>query len=181
MNNLIIRAVLSITLYFLSNLHTYHIGINQDAPPLHDDLHAILPNLSKHPYIRDIILLLFLIPLIFISTQKRIKIIVECFEVFIIVVTLKAITIFFTFLPPSNEHSHEKRQVNHAYHQIFSGHNSFVFLLVLLYVKHQVFRASIPTFISVFIYALVILMTRCHYTVDVVLSFIIVYLLYDAK
>jgi hypothetical protein len=178
--SLVIRAVLSIVLYFLANMHTFNIGVQQDMPPLHDDLHNILPDLSKYPIIRDILLIMFLIPLCLLKNETRIKIIAECFEMFMVIVTLKAITIFFTFLPPSNTHCHETHQVNHAYHQIFSGHNSFVFLLVLLYIKYGSSSALATSLflLSSFAYAIIILMTRCHYTVDVILSFIVVYLLF---
>lgn len=176
--SLIFRTILTCIVYIMANYHTYSIGIQQNAPPLQDVMHDILPDLSRMPYIRDVILSLFLIPLFFIS-QKSIRqvFVFDLWNFFAIIITFKAITIFFTFVPPSSTFCHQTRQLNHTYHQIFSGHNSFVFLLFMLYVKHGFFKSSFLNFIPFLMYSLLILMTRCHYSVDVLVSFIIVYLL----
>ena len=176
--DLIIRTILTIVAYFCSNYHTYHIGILQNNPPLQDCLHDILPDWSRYPYTRDILLPLFLIPLCFVIDRATLHVIIfECWDIFLIIVTLKAITIFFTFIPPSNQYCHETRQLNHTYHQMFSGHNSFVLLLVLMYIKHGLMNSGPMAFLPVLMYSIVILMTRCHYTIDVIVSYIIVILL----
>lgn len=178
LKDLILRTILTACVYFMANYHTFKIGITQNSPPLQDCFHDILPNLSTYPYIRDLVLPLFLIPLFLIKNcAQRQSLILEFWDIFIVIITLKAITIFFTFLPPSNTYCHETRQLNHTYHQMFSGHNSFVFLLFLLYIKYGVLEPNLINFLPFLCYSLLILITRCHYTVDIVVSFIIVYLL----
>jgi hypothetical protein len=177
-SSLIFRTILTTIVYVLANYHTYNVGIQQNEPPLQDVMHDMLPNLSKMPYIRDACLPLFLIPMFFIANNiVRQNFIFDLWNSFLIIVTLKAITIFFTFVPPSNTYCHQTRQINHAYHQIFSGHNSFVFLLYLLYVKYGAFNASLMNFLPFMMYSFLILITRCHYSVDILVSYIIVYLL----
>jgi hypothetical protein len=62
---------------------------------------------------------------------------------------------------------------------MFSGHNSFVLLLCILYLKflppRQEIRIGLVT--ATILYSLFIIMTRAHYTVDVIVSYMIVLLL----
>ena len=174
---LIVRTLLTAVVYLVANYHTYNIGIEQNAPSLKDILHELLPDLSHKPYVRDYALILALVPILLIPVKNVWPFVVEFWELFIVIGTLKAICIFFTFMPPSNQHCHQTRQVNHTYHQMLSGHNSFVFLLYLLYVKHGVCKLSWKTFLPVLAYSLLILATRAHYSVDIIVSYIVVYLL----
>jgi hypothetical protein len=136
--------------------------------------HEIMPDLSALVTLRDIILPLFLLPFIWVQEKKHFaKLAVEGF---MYLVTLKAITIFFTILPPSNPECARKKRYNHCFHQMFSGHNSFVLLLCILYLKflpprQETQAGLIAATIS---YSLFIIMTRAHYTVDVIVSYMIV-------
>jgi len=184
---LILTSILSSLVYLLANYHTYTIGTQQNEPVLKDVFFDLLPDLSKYPYIRDIALVLCIIP--FLYVHDKLPFILETWNLFLIIVTLKAICIFFTFIPPSNTVCHKNIQnknaniiiklnsLNHTYHQIFSGHNSFVFLVYLMYIKYGLFNLNCLTILPVICYSLLILMTRCHYTVDIIISYIIVYLL----
>lgn len=163
--------------YFLANYHTYVIGSSLGKQqPLKDTLHDILPDLSAHVVWRDYILPLFFIPFLFIKNKTQI---IKLFiEGFMYLITLKAITIFFTFIPSSNSKCAEKKQLNHCYHQMFSGHNSVVVLLLLLFLYYTPWTNYMILFIiAVILYSLLILATRAHYTVDILVSYIIVYLL----
>ena len=146
------------------------------SPPLHDFFHDILPDLSYWVNWRDYILPLFFLPILF--TAHPLKVILQFIEGFMYIITLKAITIFFTFLPPSNPGCSQKKQVNHCFHQMFSGHNSLVVLLCILYMFHVREKGIKMIFILLTIlYSFFILMTRAHYTVDVIVSYIIVLLI----
>lgn len=173
--DLIVRTILTLAIYFLANLHTYRIGIHQNSPPLHDCFHDILPDWSLYPFIRDLVLPLYLIPIFCIKEKAfRRQFIFELWEIFILIVTFKAIAIFFTFLPPSNTYCHETRQLNHTYHQLFSGHNAFVFLLFMLYIKYGVMEYNLMNILPFISYSILILMTRCHYSIDIIISFAVV-------
>lgn len=173
---LVVRTILTILLYAMSNYHTYNTGVEQGCnKPLKDVLHDFLPDLSKQVYIRDLILPFMFIPFLWIKDKWFF--IEKLIEGFMILVTLKAITIFFTYCPPSNPDCQEKKYLNHCYHQMFSGHNALACILVLLYIK---FNVPIPHYIlwmSQIAYSILILMTRAHYSVDIIVSYIITLLL----
>lgn len=177
--DLLLGSVSTGAFYFLSNYHTYNIGIDSPiCPPLKDFFHDILPDLSHFAKWRDYILPIVLVPLVCMSYSDSLWVLRHFVEGFMYITTLKAITIFFTFIPPSNLVCAEKKQINHCYHQMFSGHNSLVLLLALLYSsvlsKHKyIFLAFTLT------YSIFILMTRAHYTVDIIVSYIIVWLLFQ--
>lgn len=175
--DLIIRTILTIFLYLMATYHTYDIGKKQNAKPLKDVLHDMVPDWSTQPKVRDYTLILFIFPIYLLSFGDRRALILEFWELFIQIVTFKSICIFFTFLPPSNYHCHVTQQLNHCYHQSISGHNSFVFLLYLLYSKYGLFPRTFYTFIPFLLYSFIILCTRAHYSLDILESFIIVWLL----
>lgn len=177
MDYLVVRSIMTMIVYTLSNYYTYQTGIEQGCnKPLKDIMHDILPDISHHVYVRDIALCFLFIPILWVKNKALF--LFQLWEGFMILVTLKAITIFFTYCPPSNPDCQEKRYLNHCYHQMFSGHNSLALLLVMLYAMHGTF---LPLYLLVAImigYSLLILMTRAHYTVDVVVSYIITWLLF---
>ena len=184
---LIIMSILTSLVYILANYHTYTIGIQQNQPVLKDILFELLPDLSKYAYIRDFAIILCIIPFFYINS--KIPFILETWNIFLVIITLKAICIFFTFIPPSNTLCHTNiknkntniiiklNSLNHTYHQMFSGHNSFVFLVYLMYIKYGLFNLNFLTILPVIAYSLLIIITRCHYTVDIIVSYIIVYLI----
>ena len=133
-----------------------------------------LPNLSNNVSIRDAILLLFLIP--FVIVKNKISFLNELWTVFMIVVLIKAVCIFFTIMPSSHPRCFEKKYVNHCFHNSISGHAGFFLLLALLYIRHGVFNEYILIFAG--LYGLLIVMTRAHYTVDVITALIVTYLLF---
>lgn len=175
--DLLIRSTWTCIVYTLSNYHTYQVGIKEGCNrPLKDIGHDMLPDWSHKVHIRDYILPLLFAPILFVSAP--IELILQLWEGFLILITLKAITIFFTYCPPSNPDCHIKRYVNSCFHQMFSGHNSLSLLLFILYCKHTSWNRLLM-FIPFFMYSLLILMTRAHYTVDIVVSYIITFLLVD--
>jgi hypothetical protein len=183
--DLVLLCISTAAFYFLSNYFTYNIGIaSPPTKPLFDVFHDILPDLSSYVSFRDLVIPLFFIPLVLLSWSSLGNLVYEFVEGFMYLVTLKAITIFFTFLPPSNTRCAEKRQLNHCFHQIFSGHNSFILLLCILLTKYLPWNRykHVVTiqWVATVLYSIFILMTRAHYSVDVILSYIIVFLLVSA-
>ena len=175
--DLSLSAISTAAFYFLSNYHTYNIGTSGPcAPPLQDFFHEILPDLSASVKWRDIILPLFFIPILFVKDIRQF--LYFFIKGFSYIITLKAITIFFTFIPPSNPRCAEKKEVNHCFHQMFSGHNSLIVLLCILYITYIPNKSAHILFVlCTILYSVFILMTRAHYTVDVIVSYIVVILL----
>ena len=176
---LVLLCISTCAFYFLSNFFTYNVGVAMEEPTTacSDVGHEMMLDLSALVTLRDIILPLFLIPFFWVPEKKHfVKVAIEGF---MYLVTLKAITIFFTILPPSNPECARNKRYNHCFHQMFSGHNSFVLLLCILYLKFLPPRPEthIGIIMTTILYSLFIIMTRAHYTVDVIVSYIIVLLL----
>lgn len=175
--DLILRTLMSLLLYVIANYKTFVAGTDDHTPALKDVFHDILPDWSRSPNIRDYLLSIMMLPINLLPYQQKIPFLLDFWEYFIQIITFKAICIFFTQLPSSNRYCHTRHNIMHCYHQSLSGHNSFVFLLFLLYSKYNLMSNTVFSYIPCIIYALVILSTRAHYTLDIIESFIIVYLL----
>lgn len=175
--DLILRTILTAVLYLLANYKTFIWGKDDNSPPLKDVLHDVLPDWSRSPDTRDYILSVLILPINFLAIDKKLEFFLEFWEYFLQIITFKAIAIFFTQLPSSNQYCHKTNNVKHCYHQSISGHNSFVFLLFLMYARYGLMSNSLMNYLPCLIYAMIVLATRAHYTLDIIESFIIVYLL----
>lgn len=167
-------VILTSIVYLLANGFTYHIGTSNSqncAEPLYDVLHDILPDWSGWVWIRDIVLVLFWIPLL--ATSKRKEVFCEFLSVFMHVVLAKAVLIFFTFVPPSNSDCHKKKYLNHCFHNAVSGHAAMAGILMILYHKYCGFPLGWAIVITM-MYSCLIILTRAHYTKDILEALMIV-------
>lgn len=161
----------------MANYKTYTWGREDNTLPLKDVFHDILPDWSRIPDTRDYILSLLIVPINFLPFDKKLEFFLEFWEYFLQIITFKAIAIFFTQMPSSNRYCHTHNNIKHCYHQSLSGHNSFVFLLFLMYAKYGLMSNCLFNYVPCILYALIVLSTRAHYTLDIIESFIVVYLL----
>lgn len=174
------RTIMTIIVYGLANYYTYCLGTSSECHerPLRDVLHDMLPDWSKYVYVRDVVMLFLLVPILLI--KDKFGFFIDFWEVFMIVVLIKAVCIFFTFVPPSNPDCKEKKYLNHCYHSQISGHAAFVLILAFLYIEYGLFSSEIMkwiVYVIVFLYCVLILVTRAHYTTDVISSIIVTWLL----
>jgi hypothetical protein len=169
----LLLTILTCIVYLLANGFTYHIGTSKPCgKPLQDVMHTLLPDLSHWVHIRDIVFTFFFIPIIYI--HNKLAFFYDVWDNFMIIVLIKAVCIFFTFIPPSNPLCEEKKYLNHCFHSSTSGHASLCLLLFLMYIKHGVFtNYQLQVYTIVFLYCLLILMTRAHYTVDILQAIIV--------
>ena len=178
----ILVSVLTCVVYTLANGFTYHMmtcSYRCGSKPLHDVLHGLLPDWSHHVHIRDYVLAVFFVP--FLLVRDKFTFVVQLWEAFMLIVLVKAVCIFFTFIPPSNALCDEKRYMNHCYHSSTSGHAAITLLLAMLYIRHGMFTKITPiVYVVVGLYCILILMTRAHYTVDICQALIITYLIMQA-
>ncbi len=175
---MILLTILTCIVYFLANGFTYYLGTSDNdygchSKPLKDVLHDILPDYSKWVHIRDVILVTFMIPIIFL--KNKLLFLISLWDRFMLVIAVKAICIFFTFLPPSNQDCYEKKYLNHCFHNAVSGHTAFAMLLGIFYVRFGVFKEYIYFIIA--LYCIFIIMTRAHYSKDILEAVILVYLI----
>jgi len=68
-----------------------------------------------------------------------------------------------------------------CYDKIFSGHAATIFLITLLYYKYDIVT-NIPVLVLInLLSSITLVLARCHYTIDIVVSFIVVTLMYTYK
>jgi hypothetical protein len=163
----VLITILTIIVYLLANSFSYKIGTSMIYQnPLYDILHEILPNLSKHVHIRDYLLISMILPILFM--KKLWPYIPELWNIFMVVILIKAICIFFTYIPSSHQSCQNPTilDLNHCHHCAVSGHSALSVILALLYIKGG-FNAWIIC-ICVFFYSLLIIASRAHYTDNVI-------------
>lgn len=167
-------TILTIIVYTLANSFTYHLGNSQcKHPPLHDVIHSMLPNLADYVHVRDVVLLLLFIPFLWVKEKKEFAMCL--WGSFLLIVLVKAICIFFTYIPSSNPNCGKKNYLNHCHHNSTSGHASLCLMLIFYYVQFGALNNL--AYVLVILYCLLIAMTRAHYTVDIFQGLIISYLI----
>lgn len=173
---MIFISILTCIVYLIANSFSYKIGEQHlDQSALYDVIHEILPDLSKHVHVRDYILLAMILPLLFI--KKLWPYIPELWNAFMIVVLIKAICIFFTYIPSS----HPSRQnpslldLNHCHHSSVSGHSALCMILAILYIRGG-FNVWIIS-VCVFLYCMLIVTSKSHYFSDVIQGVLFTYLI----
>jgi hypothetical protein len=100
----------------------------------------------------------------------------------IVILFIRALTTLSTILPKHEDCVEPDLMTlmlgGGCYDKVFSGHMSFVALFTLILLEHK--NISLPMFVGLnVLQAAIILLARTHYTVDVILGFVITYLVYD--
>ena len=147
---------------------------------VYDILHENLPDEHKWEWLTNLIIVVSLIPLLW---NFNMKFITEYIGLMLTVFILRDITINLTILP-----KHERCELNDGisthivgscYDKIFSAHFATVFILSLLYYSYK-YVTNVPLLVLWnIVNALIIILTRSHYTIDVVVSVLVCYLVYD--
>ena len=168
-------TILTCIVYLIANSFSYKIGSTMLCqPPLYDVLHNMLPNLSQNVHIRDYVLLGIIIPIIFLKYLWQY--IPELWNAFMIVVLIKAICIFFTYIPSCHPSCQNPNylDLNHCHHCSVSGHSALCMILGLLYIKGGFNKWMIG--ICVFLYSILIVISRAHYCDNVIQGILFAYL-----
>lgn len=158
---------------------------NKITPKIYDLGHRYLPNYSKHYLnfvIKDLyVLLLSFVPFLFTGNYEAFK---DYLSFYIVIILIRSITINLTILPKDKDCKYEDNSMNpfnilnSCYDKIFSGHFATLFLATLIFYKYNIIN-SIPILIIInIINSFLILTTRSHYTIDIIVSLITVLLVY---
>ena len=151
---------------------------NKTTPKVYDISHKYLPNLHKYNNIHHIITIIFVLPILF-----DFNILQEFLGYFIVIFIIRSITILVTILPKYKECKYNGKTLFHGlfggcYDKIFSGHFASVFLATLLYLKYN--WINLPTLILInFINSIGILLSRSHYTIDLIVALFITLFIYQ--
>jgi len=178
---LLLYAITFLSTYF----HIEYINNNTNISEyknLPDLIVDNLPDLSKSNFTHKIVdysLLFWCIPILTNSQFKELSIFVM--KMFSIILFLRTLTKSFTILPSQNNNCKNDSKDLFCYlngycnDKIFSGHTSITLLVILTAIDNKIIEGNnIPlVFILHIIYVLLILSSRNHYSVDVILSYII--------
>lgn len=177
---LLILGFLLFANYCTNELGKNFYGYKWEETKIYDILHENTPEFHDWRGMNDIIPLVLLVSTFFI--KNPVPLVKEFIGKYLLIMVFRALTMMSTILP-----KHEKCDPNltwiqmikgQCYDKVFSGHMSFVLLATLLYLREGFI--SVPTFLALNIAEFSsIVLTRSHYTVDVILAIFITYLVYD--
>ena len=149
--------------------------------PLKDIIMDNGPDLSNIQNIIHPLLIIFFIPYM----SKNYIYLLDFLKIFSIIVGLRVITSSVTEIPSSNINCNtnitfQSYITGHCFDKIFRGHTSFTLLLVLIAYNNNCINFNkylILQFLQI-IYSIILIFTKGHYSVDVILSYIIVLPIY---
>jgi len=172
--------IIALSSYVTDELGIWFYEKQLNENKVFDLIHEFTPDFHEYGGIVNLIPLLFLGTFLFTKGN----LIWEFAEKFLILIFLRSITIFFTILP-KHENCSKRFQwstclVGQCYDKIFSGHTALTVLAALLLNR----GGYIPTWLGILfvgVETLFILLTRSHYSVDILFAMVITYLVYDKK
>ena len=168
-----------------SNYWTHELGMafydnTKNNGKVFDLLHSITPDMSDWKPYNDVIV--SLVALSFFIIPNGMTIFKEFATKFILIMVIRALTTISTILP-----KHEKCDATprwsrfikgQCYDKVFSGHTSFVLLATLIFLREGIL--GWPAFLAINLANITgIILSRSHYTVDIVLAILITLLVYD--
>jgi hypothetical protein len=168
--------------WLIETLGEHHYEIEQ-AADIFDIAHKYLPDLHYYQWIINIVPIVLLVWILFI--KDTVSILMNTLIVTLTVLIIRALTAVSTILPKHEKCKVEKKfwnafQGGGCYDKIFSGHMAVVTILLLNLLTRKYITISQFWGLSL-VEALTILLTRGHYTADVILGFAIAYLVYDGE
>lgn len=173
------------SLIVTSNYWTHELGSafyenEQNNGKVFDLLHSLIPDLHQYKAYNDIIVTLT--GLSFFLVPNGIELFKEFGAKLLLILVIRALTTVSTILPKHEKCDATPRWSRYwrgqCYDKVFSGHTSFVLLATLIYMREGIL--SLPAVLAINITNIAgILLTRSHYTVDIILGVIITLLVYD--
>jgi hypothetical protein len=151
----------------------YHKRIN---PKVYDIAHKYLPDWSVHKIYNDLYTLGFLLPLL-----TNFTILKEYLGFWIPIFLLRSIFAQVTILPKNKNctvpDTFSVQLKRNCYDKVFSGHFSSFLLATILYLKYK--WINIPIGVALVSFnAFMILVTRSHYTIDILVALVVTLLVY---
>lgn len=164
-----------------SNFYNNRIKKQKTRPMIYDISCKYLPNLSSSKVLEySAHFIAFILPFAFGAAVRN-----EYFSYIPILFLIRSLFISITILPKEKHCDDSKFSLSnlffgHCYDKIFSGHFVTMNLISLILLsKNQI---NIITFFFMnIIYAFVILLLRFHYTIDLIVGFLITLLIYQNK
>ena len=162
----------------------------KNHPPLVDLVHDLTPNLSEWEPVLDYFIAVPIVLLIVMGGGKRMAILDDFMGYFSVLLLLRCLTTVVTIFPRSNAKClQQKGDIDSplkafsgtCYDKLFSGHTAFIMLLALIFAKHKLLPVpNVVLWAVTAAWGTAIIMTRAHYTVDVIISALLTYFVFDA-
>ena len=172
--------IIALSSYVTDELGIWFYELQTNENRIFDLVHEFTPDFHEYGGIVNLIPLLFLGTFLFTKGN----LIWEFAEKFLVLIFLRSLTIMFTILPKHEKCSKRFQWstclVGQCYDKIFSGHTALTTLAALLLTR----AGYIPAWLGILFVSLevlFILVTRSHYSVDVIFALAITYLVYDKK
>lgn len=158
----------------VSRYYDNRIKENKVNPKVYDICFKYLPNLEKYEILSDIITISIVFPIMFYP-----NILIEYIGYWISIFVIRSITIRLTVLPKSNGcENNNYINLGTCYEKIFSGHFSSGLLATMLYYKYNMINLPMLYFLNI-INGSMILLTRHHYTIDIVVAIFVTLFVYQ--
>ena len=180
---------LTIGLHFITTCFVWNTGtkyyIEQPSQPIYDIVHNNTTDYSQYNYTKNWFMMSFLLP-IFVNFDKICtSFLYELVVKFCIIIMIRSITMASTILP--RQIGCEVKRLGFfnmtiggtCYDKMFSGHFALGFLITLMLFKYHILKQTINNIIFFSIlntsHALILTITRSHYSMDVTVSFFITF------
>jgi hypothetical protein len=166
---------------------TYKLGMSINLikeNPLYDIVQVNLPNLQHLRFIPEVLHVIPVIALIsFIAHYRNSSSISALYQFFTkhgILLLLRCIFFSVTLLPDSSQMCSISTHIGSCFDLIFSGHSTIMYLC--LYIINDYFYISRFVYFTLHLLNLItclfIIICRNHYTIDVIISIVLTYLVY---
>lgn len=188
MKKLIVLILVVACIFYITNktcqisgksFYTERINNGKIKPKVYDIAHRYLPNYANTNldfYIKDLFVLFgTLLPFIFHGKLEPFKVYLG---MYIVIILLRCITINATILPKTKTDTMIDKG---SYDKIFSGHFATLFLATLVFYQFKIITNVPLLVLANIINATIILSTRSHYTVDILVSIMATLLVFTNK
>ena len=172
----ILFLVNNYNLNFIENIGEIFYSTKHEFPKVYDILHENCIHVDKFEYASDTIVLILIIILIILDVNMF----YNYLGFIIVILIIRIFTNMLTILPKNNlcitENGWSFR--GKCYDKLFSGHFSSVFIATLLLYKNNYINIILLVLINL-INSLFIILSRNHYTIDIVMAFFVSLFVYQ--
>lgn len=174
--------ITAIVLHFLCTSFVWQRGTlyyaNNKSTDIYDIIHNNTPDYSRFNYTKNWYLILFIIPFVLNINLITSSIVIEFVIKFCIILIFRSIFMVTTILPKQNGCDVKSLGLfdmtigGTCYDKIISGHFSFGLLLTLMMFKYNFVKPKHYFYFIILnvIHAIILTVTRSHYTLDVILA-----------
>jgi hypothetical protein len=173
---IVIITINKFNLYHLESKSEKFYQKKQNYKKVQDIFHNVLPHLDYLEYAPDFVFVVLIAYLLIMNYE----LIYQVAGFSLVIIFLRQFIIQLTVLPKNEvcEIKDTSTFRGGCYDKIFSGHFGITFLTTLILFDNGLINQLFMILIN-FVNALFILLARCHYTIDIVVSIFVVIIIYQ--